>query len=421
MSAPVFIVTNGTLGDVLPFLTIAKEMQSRGHTVTVATSDFYQDRVAALGCQFLSVSTVQEHHAVLTDPMLWHPQRGFEVVLKHAQANLMSWLQKLDVQGCQLDQPTLVIAHQLALPFLDFLRSAGAKITVAAVCLAPSGMLSAHDRLTLGELKIPRWMPLLAHQWLWRLIDKTYISKHVLPALNDARVRCGLVPMRSFFDDGFACADITVALFPPSLGAPQIDWAKPYFQSGFLLEPSSQSVLPKPLQQFLDAGAAPLVFTPGSGHQHADRYFKVALQATRKLKHRAIFLTPHASQIPADLGADVYWQDFVPLQDLLPHAAVLIHHGGIGTTAEAMRSGVPQLIIPFAFDQFDNAFRVKKLGIGGTVSTRWLRAWWLARTIKQLSTASVRARCLQIAKEFADSGNVARFCHRLETFFESKI
>src|SRR6202012_1799180 len=55
---------------------------------------------------------------------------------------------------------------------------------------------------------------------------------------------------------------------------------------------------------------------------------------------------------------------YVPLRALLPRCAALVHHGGIGTTAEALRAGVPQVIVPLAFDQFDNAARVRALGAG---------------------------------------------------------
>ena len=204
----------------------------------------------------------------------------------------------------------------------------------------------------------------------------------------------------------------------------------PNYQSGSLLEPLNGTPLSERLQQFLDAGSAPLVFTPGTGQLHATRYFETALQAVRRLKRRAIFLTPYQAQVPSDLGEDVLWQDFVPLQDVLPRCAMLIHHGGIGTTAEAMRSGVPQLIIPFAFDQFDNAVRIQRLGIGDRLSHRALNAWGLGRAlgayllaqkIKNLSSESMRVRCSQMANELGGLDNTDKLCQTLESFFESQL
>jgi UDP:flavonoid glycosyltransferase YjiC (YdhE family) len=68
----------------------------------------------------------------------------------------------------------------------------------------------------------------------------------------------------------------------------------------------------------------------------------------------------------------------LPFDALLPQVAVLVHHGGIGTTAAALAAGIPQLVIPFAFDQFDNAARVARLGVGRACPTLDAAAWTAA-------------------------------------------
>jgi rhamnosyltransferase subunit B len=420
----VLILTNGTLGDLLPFLAIAKALQSRGHEITFASSAVYADHVAALGCRFIPVNTPKQQLEILQDPLLWHPQRGFEVIFKHMQAQWLHWLKTFDLQSLALDQPTFIIAHPLCVPFIDFLRQPDSKFTVASVCLAPTGLFSGHDCLTLGELNVPSWSPPGFNRWLFRLLLRLFVHKHIVPALNRERGLLGLVPIQSFFEYGLARADLTLALFPASFGAPQVDWPTPLVQSGFLLQAQGAAPLPEALQQFLNAGDAPLVFTPGSGHQHAAQYFKIAQRVVQKLGRRAIFLTPHQAQIPRDLGENIFWQDFVPLQDLLPHSAMLIHHGGIGTTAEAMRCAAPQLVIPFAFDQFDNAARIKRLGIGDRLNARRLDLWFLGehlltQKIKHLSTESIRSRCQQIAQTAKVAGSAFDLCENLEMFCES--
>ena len=54
---------------------------------------------------------------------------------------------------------------------------------------------------------------------------------------------------------------------------------------------------------------------------------------------------------------------YVPHSALLPRAAAVVHHGGIGTSAQALRAGVPQLVVPFFADQHDNAARLGRLGV----------------------------------------------------------
>jgi rhamnosyltransferase subunit B len=105
----------------------------------------------------------------------------------------------------------------------------------------------------------------------------------------------------------------------------------------------------------------------------------------------------------------------VPLSKLLPQAAALVHHGGIGTTAEAFRAGVPQLITPFAWDQFDNGARIASLGAGLVVPVAGLSPRKLARSLDALITSDgIRTRCAQIAAQFAPAYEPTGLCREIE-------
>jgi rhamnosyltransferase subunit B len=168
-----------------------------------------------------------------------------------------------------------------------------------------------------------------------------------------------------------------------------------------LYDPTPEAALDDELERFLQAdgdAARPVVFTPGSGNRQAAVYFERALEATRRLGRRAIFLTPHRAQVPARLPEEVLWHPYVPLRRLLPRVAALAHHGGIGTTAEALRAGVPQLIIPLAFDQFDNGSRVEALRAGHMLTGWRTRPRGLARALDDLlRSPDLRAGCARAA------------------------
>jgi rhamnosyltransferase subunit B len=168
-----------------------------------------------------------------------------------------------------------------------------------------------------------------------------------------------------------------------------------------LYDPTPASTLDDELERFLGLGgeaARPVVFTPGSGNVQAARYFERALAATRRLGRRAIFLTPHRAQVPARLPAEVLWHPYVPLRRLLPRVAALVHHGGIGTTAEALRAGTPQLVVPLAFDQFDNGARVEALGAGRMLTGWRTRTRPLARALDTLlRSPEIHADCARTA------------------------
>lgn len=153
-------------------------------------------------------------------------------------------------------------------------------------------------------------------------------------------------------------ADADIAFFP--------DWFAPadVQQTGFpLFADALVPALPAEVEAFLAEGPAPVILTPGSFMRQARGFFEAGLKACERLGQRAILLTPYADQVPT-LPASARHYPYIALQRLAPRCATMIHHGGIGTTAQALRAGLPQLLAPVFFDQFDNAARLEALGVG---------------------------------------------------------
>jgi rhamnosyltransferase subunit B len=111
----------------------------------------------------------------------------------------------------------------------------------------------------------------------------------------------------------------------------------------------------------------------------------------------------------------VLWQAYVPLSALLPHTAALVHHGGIGTTAEALRAGIPQLVAPFAWDQFDNGARIASLGVGMVIPAKRLRPRKLARGLQSLCmSGTIRTQCSLLASRFTPAHDPIALCRDVE-------
>jgi rhamnosyltransferase subunit B len=186
-----------------------------------------------------------------------------------------------------------------------------------------------------------------------------------------------------------------------------------------VFEASSSTELSAEISAFLAKGEKPLVFTAGTANFHADKFFATALQACKQVGLRGIFLTKDRTQIPAQLPDSILWQAYVPLAKLLPHAAAIIHHGGIGTAAEALRAGTPQLITPFAWDQFDNGARIKALGVGMTISAKKLNVHKLTRALQQLCDSNtILAQCKHVAAQFKSSPDLGKICRDIERQLE---
>ncbi len=133
---------------------------------------------------------------------------------------------------------------------------------------------------------------------------------------------------------------------------------------------------------------------------HAAHFFRAAVKACRLLGVRGLLMTKYARQVPASLPPYVRHCAFAPFHELFPHCAAVVHHGGVGTAARALAAGVPQLILPLAYDQTDNAVRVQKLGVGDWLNVRGRSGGAMARALTRLLRPAVRERCRAVAAQF---------------------
>jgi rhamnosyltransferase subunit B len=392
------LATTGSAGDLFPFLRLGTLLKKRGHRVTLFAPALHAPMVAQAGLDF---HPSEADPAVLADPDLWHPRRGFGVVWRAVRPGLAAlW----PLVHALPPGPVGIVAHPLAVPDAELCRALRPGVKVAAAYLAPSNIPTVYDPLLMGPFAVPRWVPHAVRRWLWRRVAAHLIDPVALPDVNAQRRAHGLAPVDSLLDFLRDAPDLSISLFPEWFGPRQPDWPQPLCSGDFTLyDPAPDAPFPPALHDFLAAGQAPLVVTHGTGNLQADAVFAAALSSVLQLGRRAIFLTPHREQVPATLPPDILWLAYLPLRTLLPRAAGLLHHGGIGTTAEALRAGVPQLILPLAFDQFDNGARVKRLGAGLVLRQGDLTSAALAAKLLQLlSSSSIRDRCAAISQRMAE-------------------
>lgn len=399
MSLHVVLVLTGSAGDLFPFLRLGEGLRGRGHRVTVVAPSLHGPIVQQAGLDFHGTFA---DPVTLDDPDLWHPQRGFRVVWNAVRAGLAELLPF--VAALDPGEECVLVAHPLALPAADLCRTVRT-LTVIGVYLAPSNIPTIYDPMMLGPLAIPRSVPMAVRRWLWRQVAGRLVDPVALPGINADRAVHGLSPAPGVLALMRSVPELSVTLFPPWFGPPQPDWPAPLLAGDFpLYDPDPDAACSSELAAFLAAGARPVVFTHGTGNHQAAPYFAHALAAVQRLGLRAIFLTGHRQQVAASLPSTVLWQEYLPLKALLPKVALLVHHGGIGTTAEAMRAGVPQLVVPLAFDQFDNGARVQSLKVGAVLRHSRLGTAALCKAIRQvLNSSEVAAHCSALRRTMAAS------------------
>jgi UDP:flavonoid glycosyltransferase YjiC (YdhE family) len=196
-------------------------------------------------------------------------------------------------------------------------------------------------------------------------------------------------------------------MFSKALGTPQPDWPPQTVQTGFCFYDGHEPLDPG-ITQYLDEGPAPILFTLGSTAVNAaGNFYEESAEAARILGRRALLL---AGKNPVK-GAFAY----APYSEVFPRAAVIVHQAGVGTTAQALRSGVPSLIVPFNFDQPDNAARVADRGAALVLSQSRYNAKSAAAKLRVLlEDQSIRAKAQSIAQDLLQEDGVAAACAALE-------
>ncbi|MGV3774565.1 MAG: glycosyltransferase [Verrucomicrobiales bacterium] len=396
----VILTTFGTDGDVFPFIGLGRELVSRGHDVTLATSSSYETIAAKEGFDFLPLFSVKEADTALGNPDFWHPVKCGPLAAKWGVQYLRRQYNALE--NAALSHKSILVSNTGALAAR--LLHDKHRIPLASVILQPWVLPSVHKPPILpGGLSLPRWAP----KWMWRIYFRhlNAVGDYLIGReMNALRSDIGLPPVKKVFDWWFS-PQMILALFPDWYGMPQPDWLPQVRTLSFPQFDGTDEPITPQLRSFLTQGTPPVAITFGTGVRHASCLYQAAAEACARLKKRAILLTPHRAQIPSGLPAETMAVDFAPFTKLFQQCAAVIHHGGIGTTAKALAAKIPQLIVPICFDQLDNALRVADLGQGA----------WLPKRKGSAKNIAARLDCLLRAKlkpiSFPQEGEIpAPFC-----------
>ena len=382
----------GTDGDVFPYLGLGSALMKRGHRVTLAAPETYQDRATDLGMEFESLVSTVDVERMLSNPDLWHPFRSGPMMAKWGHPMIPLQYEMLarlasEPDSIMVANPGVVAARlvqeKLHCPMASLLLQPG----LLPSCTAPPAMP--------GGLNIPTWFPDPLRKLYWRAVD---FAGYLLVArsLNRFRADLGLGPIRQFFR-WWLSPELAIGMFPEWYAAPQPDWPSQLRLVGFGQFDGVRHELPDDLRQFCEAGTPPIVFTLGTGMMHASEFFREAAAACESIGARGLLLTKYPDVIPAELPSTIRHCRFAPFRELLPLCKAIVHHGGIGTTAAALEAGCPQLVMPLAWDQPDNGARIRKLRVGTVLNSRQRSSQHMARSLMELTTPETQAHCRDIA------------------------
>ncbi|MCB9136074.1 MAG: glycosyltransferase family 1 protein [Anaerolineales bacterium] len=391
----IVLPTIGSAGDVIPVIGLGLGLKARGHRVTMLTNPYFRAMIERVGLELAPVGTVEDFQRGLDHPDLWHPVKGFQTIMR--EAVLPST--RIMYQYLSTLKPDETIIAASGMSFGARLAQEKLGFRLVTVHLQPTLFMSAYDNSELGGFKMPDWLPIGFQTWRMAQLEKMVVDPIMAPTLNAYRTELGLPPVSRLFGRWMHSPHKVLCLFPDWFAPTQPDWPPNLTHAGFVDYQPEDAPLTPEIETFLAQGDAPLVFTPGSAMQQGERFFRAAIEATQQLGKRAILLTRFREHLPAKLPAGFLHVEWVQLGRLLPFATGLVNHGGIGTMAQALKAGIPQLIVPFAHDQPDNANRLKALGIADRLDPGKFTTGRAVEKLQGLTDPVVRARCAGYAEK----------------------
>lgn len=412
--------TFGSYGDIHPYMAVAMELRTRGHLPVIATMEIYREKIEGAGLEFAPVRPdipqPKEQNPELIEQIM-EPKTGprfltEEIVFPAVRDSYSDLLEAVAGSDLLVTHPAApagpLVARKTGMPWVS-------------TVLAPFSFLSAYDPPVPPFWQWTSNFSLLGPRVMGFLLGFMK-SRYEAKAVAEFRAELGLSDNGNPMFEGQHSPALVLALFSRVFAKPQPDWPPQAEITGFCFyDGRLETPMAAELLNFLNDGPPPIVFTLGSSAVWVARdFFQESIEAAKRLGQRAVLLIGDERNRPVSLPEGMIAIDYAPYELLLPRAGAVVHHGGVGTTSQGLLAGVPSLIIPFAFDQSDNAEHARRIGCSRTLYRKKYRAAKVAKELHQLLTRPEYARnAAEASRRLKQENGPARAADLIEQVLEA--
>ena len=378
----VLLVTCGSLGDLNPFVALASALVRQQVRPVLLTNSAVRREALASGLETVFVGSDESLGEMIRRRPQYMSLRGGPLVMREMFIPASGILHDATGELIKKHRPAAIVCHPGC--FGAVWAAWKADVPLAMMHMSPASLFNHNDALAYGPLVQQLFTPLI---WLGIRTANRWLR----PAAKAAAIPWdkGLL-LRTMQGSG-----TILAMWPEWFRGPVVGDLPGLRFCGFPASPFDQP-LSAELEEFLADGEAPIVFALGSTAVHvAGKILSLAGEVCRILGRRGVIVT--GSQEPPSIGGDILAVPSTPFAALFPRSAAVVHHGGIGTMATALRAGVPALALPFGHDQFYNAARLKALGCGDSLWQRRASTHRMAWALDKLLSPAIGSQARDIA------------------------
>jgi rhamnosyltransferase subunit B len=418
----VIMTALGSRGDVYPYLGFAKALEDRGHTVTMISSGNNTPFIESAGFDYVELydsdtffrskelSETALKRRPFTDPRKRSDpdqMKGWETTFELAPERLYRVIEKLYVPG-----ETLVAMSEL--------------FTFGAGGLLHEKLGVPYARIWHMDNLLEFWQPVVGRRLKGletlvrdKLLAMFWMGREFKRRYNRFRTELELPPEPNFIRALVYCQQINIVLLPR--------WFLPWYRDRLpntiltdfpLYKPDNAPQLTSELERFLAQGSPPVLFGGASWQGLADDYYKPSVDACRALGVRGILLSRDTQHLTADQDSVIHADPDI-FYALLPRAAAMVHHGGLGTCVEVLANGVPQMTVPEMHDQPYHAKTMKRLGVSLSVPRRQYARRAIPLLKQLLESQEIRENSRRLAARFQGGPEFSIAISSLESLLES--
>lgn len=370
----ILLSVQGTIGDLVLILRIGSILKACGDSPTLVTHCAYEKLVRQAGLEFVASDTMEEFERYIQDISLCETPKGNIEFQKRHVLPMAEREMALLSERCTDPDTVLIGSHM----FLLGLQMTAEKMGLPLVRMFPGAVNVA--RLFLFEIM---YGDVLAEE------------------INALRMRSSL-PRVSDWAAWVRSPERNIGAWPAWFAPPAPEWPQELelVLPGFLtMDELEQGDIPAELEDFLQDGEPPILIAGSTGTYLNKGFYSACIEACRLSGRRGVLVTRFPESVPGPLPEQIKWFPHLPFASLMPRMAAVIHHGGLGTLARAMRSATPQLALAVGSDRPDNAQRLQNLGIGEYIPPTQWKPERIAEALNQLvDSAAVHERCQEMAQ-----------------------
>ena len=404
----IVIYALGTLGDIGPMSALAAELVRRGHSVSFLSNDYFQELIETSGCEFVSIGGESQYRKGNTDEA-WQAD-NFEDNFEHYHAPAFKPSFNYVLTHTGADTVALILGNNSGAEAACERRG----IPYIKIILSPNVVFSA-----ISPPAPLRWaIPSSAPRWLMRLLMnrhrkvkfKRFCQAKFTEGYRKQRAELGCPLLYRKHDRSL----LQVGLFPCWYAMAPSDWPSNFHLCHFpminIVKQNARHQFDKLCEQL----GQPIIFTAGSGRSSAEQLFREGRKVCEQLNVPGIFVGGGKSAQLLDGANFCAHIDYIDFEYAFSKARLVVHHGGIGTVAQAIRAGVTQLICPVKYDQPDNADRIYRLGLGSYILPERFTAEALAPMVQRMLAQSSDAAALEYFAARCEGNAIQNACDLIE-------